>query len=163
MSLAYAAPFDDSLSDTEDAYGFAALARGEQLIVWSLRAIALGHAECPALRRTFEVALGSSAEEAFAALFLAVRTLGWGATRKLRLHTPGCACVSADEREVVALLALAQEGVDEASLRRRVAALVSPPLHETFIDNLQAVASALEVHGYPLPLRGAPTRPRVVH
>ncbi len=51
------------------------LARGEQLMLWSLRAVALGHADCPALQRSLEVVLGSSAEEAFTSLVVAVRTL----------------------------------------------------------------------------------------
>jgi hypothetical protein len=156
MSFVPSRPFP-----AEEAYAFAALGRGEQLIVWSLRAIALGHAECPALRRAYEVALGSSAEEAFTALFLAVRTLGLGATRKLRLHAPGCDCVSADERALVSLLASAQQALgegDERALRAQMGELVAAPLQTTFLENLQAVASALEVNGYHLLVREQPAR-----
>lgn len=129
------------------------LGRGEQLILWSLRAIALGNAESPALRRAFEVALRSCAEEAFAALFLVVRLIGWGGRRRLRLQAPGCACVSDDETELLALFAEAQrtiEAADETALRRRLGELVETRLQACVLASLQTVACALEVNGYPL-------------
>ena len=130
------------------------LARGEQLMLWSLRAIALGHSDCPALRRTLEVALGSSAEEAFGALFVAVRTLGWCARRRLRLHVAGCDRVSGDERELLRLFAAAQQALldgDEQEVRRRLRTLVEPPMTQGLLMTLQTVTSALEVNGYALP------------
>ena len=129
------------------------LAPGEQLTLWSVRAIALGHAECPTLQRAFHVVLGSAAEEAFTALFLAVRTLGWCARRRLRLHAPGCENVSADERLLLELFAAArQAGVDgdEAWVRRRLHDLIEPRLMEGLLMALQEATSALEVNGYPM-------------
>jgi hypothetical protein len=159
FGLAYAA---DTADPADAAPRFRSLARAEQLTLWSLRAIALGHAECPALRRALHVALGSSAEEAFTSLFVAVRTLGWCARRRLRLHVPGCDGVSDDERRLLALFAAAQHALadgDEGEVRRQLDALVEPPLTEGFLMTLQTVASALEVNGYTLPTHEEPVGP----
>ncbi len=158
--MAYPSIQSDDDADVEDGVGrpgrplqFRELASGEQLTLWSVRAIALGHAECSSLQRAFHVALGSAAEEAFTALFLAVRTLGWCARRRLRLHAPGCERVSADERILLGVFAAAQQaGIDgdEACVRLRLQALVEPRLLEGLLTTLQAAASTLEVNGYPL-------------
>ena len=160
---------DDELAVDGAPLCFRGLMRGEQLMLWSLRAVALGHSECPALRRAFHVALGSTAEEAFVALFVAVRTLGWCARGKLRLHVPGCDGVSGDERRLLGLFAGAQHALtdgDEGPVRRRLDAMIEPRLAEGLLSILQTVASALEVNGYSLPLRPdaveLPT-PRVLH
>ena len=167
-----AIPF--GLADTSDTADpavdaqprFHGLARGEQLTLWSLRAIALGHAECPALQRALQVALGSVAEEAFTSLFVAVRTLGWCARRRLRLHVPGCDCVSDDERRLLALFAAAQHALvdgDERDVRRQLDALIDPPLTEGLLMTLQTVASALEVNGFTSPPASAPPGRRRLH
>ena len=145
---------------------FRDLARGEQLMVWSLRAIALGHADCPALQRALQVALGSSAEEAFTALFVAVRTLGWCARRRLRLHVPGCDRVSEDERGLLALFSAAQTALvngDEGEVRSRLEALIETSATAGLLMTLQTVTSALEVNGYSLPGRERATVRRQLH
>ncbi len=145
---------------------FQGLERGGQLTLWSLRAIALGHAECPALRRALQVALGSSAEEAFTSLFVAVRTLGWCARRRLRLHVPGCERVSEDERALLALFAAAQQALvdgDEREVRRRLETLVEPSVTEVLLMTLQTVTSALEVNGYALRVQPRPSGSRCLH
>lgn len=132
---------------------FEALERGEQLTLWSVRAIVFGHADCPALRRALQVALGSSAEEAFAALFVAVRLLGWCARRRLSVHAPGCDGVAEDERGLLDLFAAAHEALiegDETAVRARLDDFVRPGSSEGLLMTLQTVASALELSGYPL-------------
>ncbi len=139
---------------------FQDLARGEQLMLWSLRVIALGHADCPALQRALQVALGSSAEEAFTALFVAIRTLGWCARRRLRLHVPGCDCVGEDEASLLSLFAAAQHALvdgDEHEAFVRLEALIEPSATPGLLMTLQTVTSALEVNGYPLPGRASPS------
>ncbi len=145
----------DDPGDLEDAghLRFRELARGEQLTLWSLRAIALGQTDCPTLQRALQVALGSSAEEVFTSLFVSVRTLGWCARRRLRLHAPGCERVSADEQSLLALFAAAQHALvsgDERHMRERLEMLIQPPMIEGLSMMLQTVTSALEVNGYPL-------------
>ena len=132
---------------------FARLERGEQLMLWSVRAIALGHAESPALQRVLQVSLGSAAQETFAAVFVAVRTLGWCARRRLRLHLPGCDGVSEDEIWLLELFGEAQQALvwgDERAVRRRLGEVVDAPTAEGLLMTLQAATSALEVNGYPL-------------
>ena len=104
------------------------------------------------------MALGSAAEEAFAALFTAVRMLGWCARRRFRLHVPGCDRVSEDEQTLLALFADAQHALsrgDERAVRARLRDLAEPQLIEGLLTTVQAVASVLEVNGYRLPCRDA--------
>ena len=148
----------------EPVGGFQTLARGAQLMLWSFRAIAFGHADCPALQRTLQVALGSAAEEAFSALFVAVRMLGWCARRKLGLHAPGCDNVSPDERWLLTVFVAAQQGLadgDERDVRHRLDGLVDSQLVDSLLITLQSAASLLEVNGYSLsPRQDAWTAPR---
>ena len=146
-------PLDDP------AGGFRQLARGEQLMLWGFRAIALGHTDCPALRRTLHGALGLAAEEAFAGLFVAVRMLGWCSRRRLGLHAPGCDGVSADERLLLELFAEAQQALidgDEDEVRHRLGTLVDEQLVDSLLITLQSAACLLEVNGYDLRHRADP-------
>jgi hypothetical protein len=143
---------------------FHTLDRSEQLTLWCVRAIALGHGDCPALRRTLEGALGSAADEAFAALFAAVRTLGWCARRRFRLHVPGCDGVSEDEVALLALFAEAQRSLsldDERAARSRLSAWVEPRLVNGLLATLVTVGGILEIAGHLLPYRPdqGPVRP----
>ena len=149
---------------------FAGLERAEQLIVWTLRAMAVGHGECPALQRMFGVAFGAGADEAFLGFFVAVRTLGWCGRRKLRVHVPGCMAISPDERAILGLFAEAQASLadgDETGVRQRLAGLVDSRAAEAVLLSLQTVAGALEAQGYalPRPQAMAPARPggRLLH
>jgi hypothetical protein len=150
-------------SPSRERHDFASLARPEQLVVWSVRAIALGHADCPGLSRMFGLSLGHGAEDALLGFMVVVRTLGWCGRRRLRLHAPGCMHVSDDEHELLALFAAAQASLvngDEDDLRNRLAALAEPGAHEALTLSLQAAAGALEVGGYRLDAaRRKPPRP----
>ena len=92
-----AALIDPRPDEPADARGdvvarFHGLARSEQLTLWSLRAIARGHAERPALRRALEVGLGSSAEEAFTSLSVVLAAGDqWRSQRPsgVRKYSPG--------------------------------------------------------------------------
>jgi hypothetical protein len=159
--------------DTSSADDFTRLTRPEQLIIWTLRTVAVGHGECPMVRRMFGHSFGAGADDAFMGFFIAVRTLGWCGRRKLRLHVPGCMAVSPDEREIVALFAEAQASLtegDETEVRARLAHLVDSGAAEAVLLSLQTVAGALEACGYTLPRprtfivanpTGAP--PRLLH
>jgi hypothetical protein len=144
-------PLSWDMSSAED---FARLTRAEQLIVWTLRTIAVGHGECPMVRRLFRHSFGANADDAFLGFFIAVRTLGWCGRRKLRLHVPGCMAVSPDERAIVALFAEAQASLtvgDETEVRAHLARLVDSGAAEAVLLSLQTVAGALEACGYTLP------------
>jgi len=133
---------------------FAQLARTEQLILWTLRSIAVGHGECATLRQMFAMTFGQGADDAFLGFFVTVRTLGWCGQRKLRLHVPGCMAVSPDERAILALFAEAQASLsdgDETGVRAHLSRLVDSRATEAMLLSLQTVASALEVGGHTLP------------
>ncbi len=149
------APPPAARTTTEFSEGdFAHLTRSEQLIVWTLRTVAVGHGECPTVRQMFRLSFGASADDAFLGFFVAVRTLGWCGRRKLRLHVPGCMAVSPDERTILALFAEAQASLaegDETAIRIRLAELVDSGAAEAVLLSLQTVAGALEAYGYALP------------
>lgn len=137
------------------------LFRGEHLVLLGFRALALGHAECPTLRRTFESLLGSDADDALAHMLTFVRVLGSAGARPVRLHAPGCCGVSADERRVLAAVAAGQSclyALDEAPLRDSLEALLGSPPSEACLFAAQAVGAALTLSGLELPVReAAPT------
>ncbi len=83
----------------------------EHLLIWTLRAIACGGADCPAVRRALIGACGDAADEALNAIFVVVQYIGMVGRRRLALHPPGCAWVNTDERALVAVLAAAQESL----------------------------------------------------
>lgn len=151
---------------------FARLTRAEQLIVWTLRTVAVGHGECPMVRRIFRQSFGAAADDAFLSFFIAVRTLGWCGRRKLRLHVPGCMAVSPDELAIVALFAEAQASLtvgDETEVRASLAHLVDSGAAEAVLLSLQTVAGALEACGYTLPrsrtftVSSPASAPRLLH
>ena len=148
------------------------LNRGEHLLLFAFRAMAVGQADCPTVRRTFVQGCGAQrggAEEAYMALFVLVQQIGRTARRRLRLHVPGCPCVSEDEQALLAVFAAAQESLrsgDEGDLRARFTALSDSPHAECFLLAVQLVARTLAVAGHRLPSRHTdPLEPvsRVVH
>ncbi len=61
----------------------------EHLLIWSFRAMAVGHGDCPALGQTFERLCGPMGQAALQAHFILVRMIGMGARRQMRVLTPG--------------------------------------------------------------------------
>lgn len=132
------------------------LQRPEHLLLWGFRAVAMGHGDCPALRRGFASALGAVADETLMSMLVLVRTLGLRGRRRLRLHTPGCLCVSPDEQAILALFAAAQDSLrtgDESRVRAHLAFLIESAAGEYALFALQAVVAALDAGGHVLPLR----------
>lgn len=137
------------------------LLRGEHLVLFGLRAIALGHADCPVLTRTFRGLLGSDADDALMHMLAFVRVVGGAGARRVRLHPPGCCGVSPDERRVLGVVAAAQASLyaaDETALREAMEALLGLPASEPCLFAAQAVAAALTLSGLELPVRETPPR-----
>ncbi len=137
------------------------LFRGEHLILLGFRALAMGHGECPMLRRTFEGLLGSDADDALGHMLAFVRVVGSAGVRRVRLHPPGCCGVSLDERRVLAAVAAAQGSLyadGEAALREAMDDLLGLAAPESCLFAAQAVAAALSLSGLELPLRETPSR-----
>ncbi len=110
--MGYAAPFvaGDVLS-----FGYA-----EHLLVWSWRRIASGRACCPVMMGEFEAAFGEDGPDAFVTFCTFLKALALAGRRQFVIGAPGCLVVTADERQVLTLLAAAQAGAPpllEAHLR----------------------------------------------
>ncbi len=132
------------------------LHRPEHLLVLALRATAMGCGDCPAIRQGFLTACGAEGEQARMAFFLLVRQIGVTGRRRLRLHVPGCVCLSADERAIVAVVAAAQDALHTGSedrLRAHLRWLVEQEPSPGFLEAARCVAGVLQNHGHRLPLR----------
>ncbi|OYX29353.1 MAG: hypothetical protein B7Y99_13335 [Caulobacterales bacterium 32-69-10] len=129
------------------------LSRPEHMLIWALRAICLGHEDCPLLMQTFSRICGDAGPQALAAYQAVVMTIGVTARRRLVVHIPGCACVSADEQAMVAVVSAAQRslGGDEAELRAQISGLTGQEPSEHLIFALQVVARVLSAGGHVLP------------
>ena len=158
----------------EETAALADLTRPEHLLIWALRAIAVGNGDCPLVARTFDKACGRLGGQAMHAYFALVKYIGMTGRRRLRVHTPGCPCVSVDETAIVGVVAAAQSDAPdggESLLKMRLRFLVEGEPHEAFLSAARAVAQAFKVAGLKLPLRlmadaqvaSTPARLRVVH
>ena len=165
---------DDEWSDEDRT--LQALSRPEHLLVWALRAIAVGHGDCAVVARTFAHACGEMGAEALQSYVVLVQYIGMTGRRRLRVHVPGCPCVSADETSVVGVVAAAQHSLregDDALLKMRLRFLLETEPKEIFLFAAQAVATVLDACGHTLPLRlddhrrafvdAEPAQLRVVH
>jgi hypothetical protein len=133
-----------------------ALSRPEHLLVWTLRAVALGHEDDPVVIRTFRQACGEHGPKTLDAYCAFVRCVGMAADRRLTVHAPGCPCVSDDERALVACIAAAQGSLtrlDEARLTRRLEDLMGRHPGEALIFLAQAIGRFLFDAGLTLPAR----------
>ncbi len=137
------------------ANSVAALSRSEHLLVWALRTFAVGQSDCPVLERTFRGACGEAGVRTLQAYFVLVRYIALKARRRLRVHAPGCPCLSADEAAVVGVVAAAQagDGTWDGLLDMRLAYLVRSGGREPLAFAAQAVGDALRQGGHQLPVR----------
>jgi hypothetical protein len=131
----------------------------EHLLVWGLRTIAVGHGDCAVLSRTFASRCGALGAPALQAYFTLVQLIGASARRRLRVHVPGCLCVSVDETAVVGIVAAAQDAVrggDDSLLRMRLGFLARTEAADAIRHTAQALARALAAAGQALPVRIEP-------
>ncbi len=129
------------------------LDRPEHLLVWSLRAIALGNEDCPIVVNTFRRICGREGDEALQAYCVFARYVSLIAQQRLRVHVPGCPCVGRDEIAVVAVIAAAQsslDDLDEAPLRARLSHLVGRDPDEALVFVAQSIARLLAASGLSL-------------
>ncbi|MEO6380167.1 MAG: hypothetical protein ABIO37_19250, partial [Caulobacteraceae bacterium] len=126
--------------------------------------------------RTFALACGEMGGEALQSYVVLVQYIGMTGRRRLRVHIPGCPCVSLDETAIVGVVAAAQHSLregDDALLKMRLRFLLETEPKEVFLFAAQAVATVLDACGHALPLRldddrrssadVDPPRLRVVH
>jgi hypothetical protein len=142
--------------DSDMAESLEDLSRPEHLLVWTLRAVAVGRGDCPLIETTFNKACGPRGGQALTAYLALVRYIGLTGRRRLRVHVPGCPCVSTDEKAIVGVVAAAQDslcGAGEGLLKMRLRFLVEGEPHAAFILAAQTVARALKANGQSLPSR----------
>lgn len=126
---------------------------GEHLLVWSWRRLAAGRADCAWAEQEFTDACGEDGPEVFLTFTVFLKALAFSSRRRLAVGTPGCLHLTADERQVLALLAAAQAGSParlEAHLRWIAEAERRPVLEIA----AGALAMALTANGLLLRLAG---------
>ena len=139
----------DDIETVED------LTRPEHLLVWAMRAIALGHEDCPTLVRTFRAACGVLGDPLLQSYTVFIRYLALVSRQRLRVHVPGCPCVARDERGALAVVAAAQRslhGRDERDLRRAMRDLTGGS-DEAIVLVAQGLARLLDAAGLAIPSR----------
>lgn len=107
----------------------AGISLAEHLLVWSWRKIATGRADCPLIAWEFKRFCGEDAAEVLATLCAFLRALAYAGRRRLQIGYPGCAVLTADERQCLLLIAAAQTGDEvrfDAHLRWLARAGFSP-------------------------------------
>jgi hypothetical protein len=140
--------------NTEPAFGYA-----EHLLIWSWRRVAANREMCPLIGREFAESCGADAGEVFATFCALLRALAFARRRALAVGHPGSLAVTPDERQLLNLVAAAQEGRDalfEAHLRW----LAKPEAREVLAMAARGMAAALSANGLALALTpiDAPSR-----
>jgi hypothetical protein len=128
------------------------LGPGEQFVLWALRQrLRDGKGPSPAFLHGFRLAFGlAQLEPALANFECLFRALHEHCRRDLGLFPLRCACVSADEQAVIALVAAAQAG-EGPWLDALVARLVGPDAAAALRDGALSFALALCRAGLTLP------------
>jgi hypothetical protein len=142
--------------------GSVSVSEPERLLVWALRAMAIGRGDCPGLLRAFTDAYGRMGAPALHAYFVLVKSIGMTSRRRLRVHFPGCPDCSFDERAIVGVVAAALESLhhtDETVLRTRLRFLADGEPDPNTLFAARAVAQIFAASGHPLALDVRPERP----
>ena len=127
-------------------------------VLWAVRAFVVGRGECAVVRRLFQDLCGPAADETLTTLFLAVKLLAFRSQRRLRIHLPGCRCVSGDELTLLAAVAAAREptgGTGAAPLDRWLSRLSGTAPDSSLIRAFEAVGELLAAAGCEVSI-GAP-------
>lgn len=96
---------DMQLQSATDLDGSVELDDLDRVVLWAIRSVAVGRADCPSLRRTFHDLYGPAADQILCGLLVMIRLLGARVADGLRLHMPGSNAVSRDELMILAALA----------------------------------------------------------
>jgi len=125
-----------------------ALDRPERLLLWGLRAIAIGRSECPGLAHAFFAAWGYRGGQVLGACYVLVKCIALSGRRRLSVHVPGCNAMTPDEAGVLKVIAAAQvpDG-DDALLRSRLRRLVESEPEEALVSAVLDVGQALKESG----------------
>lgn len=126
----------------------------EHLLVWTWRRLALGRS-CPLLLDEFTEACGEDGPEVFVTLCTFLKALGVAGRKQFVIGAPGCLAITADERQVLTLLAAAQSEAPallEAHLRwmaipdkRHILEIATGALARAFAENEMRLALPIPV------------------
>lgn len=132
--------------DSAAAFGYA-----EHLLIWSWRRVAANREMTPLIGREFADSCGEDAGEVFATFCALLRALAFAGRRVLAVGHPGSLAVTPDERQLLNLVAAAQEGREtlfEAHLRW----LAKPEARDVLAMAARGMAAALSANGLTLTL-----------
>jgi hypothetical protein len=135
------------------------LSYGEQLLLWSLRRLATQGHPSPLVTREFTDACGADAAEVLTTFRAFLGVLAFGGRRRLSVGHPGCLQLTCDERRLLSLIAIAQDG-DDAWLDAHLCWLVRGELKRQLALAARALAAELADHDLRLPLPGQVARGR---
>jgi len=138
----------------------------EHLLVWSWRRIVTGRIHCPVMAQEFAEACGNAGSKVFAALCTFLRALAAASRRHLAFSAPNPFDVTADERQVLTLLAAAQ-AEDHALVQAHLRWLARPEQRHELQIAAYTLATTLRANNLPLALPSSATpggseRPSVV-
>jgi hypothetical protein len=142
----------------ERAETLESLTRPEHLLVWAMRAIALGREDCPVVVKMFHRVCSARGQEVLQAYGVFVKYVAMTSQRRLQVHAPGCPCVGGDEQAVVQVLAAAQRSIaaeDGRSLEERLSALTGRRADESLMMVARAIGALLLSCGLVIPTRPA--------
>ena len=91
-------------------YGSADLSYGERLLIWALRRLVMRPDVCRVVIREFTGVCGEDGGEVLATMRVFIGALGYLPRRRISIAHPGSCALTADERQILALIAAAQEG-----------------------------------------------------
>ncbi|MEI9985338.1 MAG: hypothetical protein WDN69_20380 [Aliidongia sp.] len=142
----------DANFEAEPARGFG---YGEHLLVWSWRRIAAGRGGCPLIAREFAEICGEDAAEVVATLDTFLRALAFAGRRAFVFGPPGSLTVTADERQILELIAAAQAG-RPALFEAHLQWLARPDRRPVLQITAGALATALKVNDLHLTVPEVP-------
>lgn len=138
----------------------------EYLLVWSWRWVAMGRTCCPVMMDAFAASCGEDGPDVFVTFCTFLKALAVASRRQFVIGAPGCAAITADERQVLTLLAAAQADCPallDAHMRwiaipekRRILEIATRALARALLFN--ELNLVLPVHA----IAGAGERPRAV-
>lgn len=126
------------------------LDQAEHILLWAIRAIAIGRSDCAGLRHAFRDLCGPVGDEALTTLFVLVKQLAFRSRRRLRLHAPGCSGISGDELMLLAAVAAAQGPVRDGAILPEapwLSQLIGAEADSSLIASARALAGLLARSG----------------
>ena len=138
----------------------------EYLLVWSWRRVAMGRTCCPVMTDAFAASCGEDGPDVFVTFCTFLKALAVASRRQFLIGAPGCAAITADERQVLTLLAAAQADCPSL-LDAHLSWIALPDKRHILEIATNALARALSFHDLTLALPahevpGAGERPRAV-